>query len=108
MPPHFVADQMSSVLAELDRDRWLIGRSRASVLERLAYYYGEINARHPFREGNGRTLRAFLRQLCASAGYRLDWSALDREANMAASEHCFHTGKYDRLVAVLDPVVHRI
>lgn len=99
---------MSSVLTRLERDRWLIGRQRQHFVEALAYYYGEINARHPFREGNGRTLRAFLRQLAASAGWRLDWSALDREHNTAASVHSFHTGHYDKLVAALDPVVHQI
>jgi cell filamentation protein len=68
----FLAEQMSSVLAELERDKWLVGRPRAYFLDKLAYYYGELNARHPFREGNGRTLRAFLRQLSAAAGCKSD------------------------------------
>jgi fido (protein-threonine AMPylation protein) len=42
--------------------------------ERLTYYLGEINAIHPFREGNGRAQRAFFRQLAgagvAETGYR--------------------------------------
>ena len=31
--------------------------------ERLAYYLGEINMIHPFREGNGRTQRIYIEQL---------------------------------------------
>jgi cell filamentation protein len=102
----FVADQVSAVLSELENDRWLIGRSQEAFLPRLAYFYGELNARHPFREGNGRTLRAFLRQLSAAAGWRLDWSALRREANINASRHNLITASVDQLVDVLRPVVH--
>jgi fido (protein-threonine AMPylation protein) len=43
----------------------------------LTYYLAEINATHPFREGNGRTQRAFLQQLAEDAGYRIDWRTLD-------------------------------
>lgn len=31
----------------------------------------EVNAAHPFREGNGRTQRAFYRQLARDAGWNL-------------------------------------
>lgn len=107
-PWQFVAEQVSAILGELENDRWLIGRSQDSFLARLAYYYGELNVRHPFREGNGRTLRAFLRQLAAAAGWRLDWSALSREDNINASRHNFVTASPDHLVDVLRPVVHMI
>jgi fido (protein-threonine AMPylation protein) len=35
--------------------------------------------------GNGRTARAFVRQLAADAGYRLDWSRIDANENVAAA-----------------------
>lgn len=104
----FLADEMSSVLAVLCRDEWLTGRQRASFVQRLAYYYGELNARHPFREGNGRAMRAFLRQLAAAAGWRLDWSALDPESNIAASRTNLRTGDTELLAQILDPVVHQL
>lgn len=34
---------------------------------------GEINAAHPFREGNGRAQRAFCAQLAEQAGYFIDF-----------------------------------
>ena len=107
-PWQFVEDQLSTVLGELENDHWLMGKSPDAFLSRLAYYYGELNARHPFREGNGRTLRAFLRQLAAAAGWRLDWSALNREDNINASRHNFITASPDQLMDVLRPVVHMI
>lgn len=103
-----VSDQMSTVLAQLVEDNLLIGRNRAGFLPRLAHYYGELNALHPFREGNGRTLRAFLRQVSAAAGWRLDWSALNPESNVQASRLSLLTAQITELVKVLDPVVVRM
>jgi cell filamentation protein len=104
----FLDDEVSSVLAQLERDSWLTGLQRERFVQRLAYYYGELNARHPFREGNGRTQRAFLRQLAASAGWRLDWSELSRSDNIEASRQSLVTADVTMLIQVLDPVVVRI
>ncbi|HKS44818.1 MAG TPA: Fic family protein [Amycolatopsis sp.] len=104
----FVEDETSAVLAGLEKDNWFIGLKREGFVKRLAYYYGEMNARHPFREGNGRTQRAFLRQLAAAAGWRLDWSALNREDNIVASRQNLRTADIGLLVRVLEPVVVRI
>jgi|ERR1039458_3437090 fido (protein-threonine AMPylation protein) len=58
---------------------------REAFVARLAYYLGEINAVHPFREGNGRTQRAFFEQLAREAGYALAWQHLDAARNIEAS-----------------------
>jgi fido (protein-threonine AMPylation protein) len=51
----------------------------------LAYYLGEVNALHPFREGNGRAQRAFSGQLARDAGFTLAWQHLDAVRNVEAS-----------------------
>ncbi len=104
----FVQDETSAVLARLAQDGWLRGVERERFVELLAHYYGELNARHPFRDGNGRTQRAFLRQLSAAAGWRLDWSALDEDGNIAASRRTLVLADFDLMREVLDPVVVRI
>jgi cell filamentation protein len=76
--------------------------------ELLRTIEGRINACHPFREGNGRTQRSFLRQLAAAAGWRLDWSALDRAANETACRENMVTRDTAGLIAALTPVVVRI
>lgn len=101
----YLSERTSAILAELVDENLFIGRNRMSFVSRLAYYYGELNALHPFREGNGRTLRAFLRQVSAVAGWRLDWSALDPDENVRASRHNLLTAEDNELVRVLDPVV---
>ena len=104
----YVQDETSAVLAQLEQHNWLMGARRERFVELLAHYYGELNARHPFREGNGRTLRAFLRQLSAAAGWRLDWSALNKEGNIAASERTLLLADFELMREVLDPVVVRM
>lgn len=47
--------------------------------------YERTNELHPFREGNGRTQRVFLRQLAQSAGYELDFASVDPDALMIAT-----------------------
>lgn len=51
-PPQNIQGIMDSLFAELERERWLAELSAESFLERAAYYVCEINAVHPFREGN--------------------------------------------------------
>ncbi|HHT48606.1 MAG TPA: hypothetical protein GXZ98_04860 [Firmicutes bacterium] len=45
----------------------------------------DINELHPFREGNGRTQREFLRELALNAGYTLDLSMVSRKEMLDAS-----------------------
>jgi len=52
---------------------------------RAAYYLGEINVLHPFREGNGRTQRVFFNELAQQAGYQLHWDAISSQQMIDAS-----------------------
>jgi cell filamentation protein, protein adenylyltransferase len=104
----YISEQVSAALAELVAEGLLIGRTQSGFVARLAYYYGELNALHPFREGNGRALRAFLRQVSAAAGWRVDWSALHPESNIQAARHSLLTGRSDELEKILAPLVVRM
>ena len=54
------------------------------LAKRLAYYLAEINVLHPFREGNGRTSREFIRQLALLNGYRLNLKEVPTKEIMEA------------------------
>ena len=58
---------------------------------------GEINALHPFREGNGRTLREFFRQLSLNAGYILDFGKTNKEQLLIADINALN-GHYCELI----------
>jgi cell filamentation protein len=59
------------------------------VCQRLTYYLGEINAIHPFREGNGRTQRLFIQLSALEAGYDLDFSRITDMEMIEASTDTF-------------------
>lgn len=61
-------------LLDLKKERYLQGLEMPALIHRLAYYLGELNAVHPFREGNGRVQRLFIEYLAENNGYYLDFS----------------------------------
>ena len=78
---------------------------RADQAEPFAQQAGELmthlNMLHPFREGNGRTQREFVRQLARFQGFMLDYRRMDVERYMAAS-----TGDDPReMAAALRPTI---
>jgi cell filamentation protein len=52
----------------------------------------KINYIHPFREGNGRTQRAFLDQVAALSGRSLSWRNVGPEEHLRASVNAFRDG----------------
>ena len=66
---------IGSALKEFEKllKKQLPGKSddKPAVSEKLAIIHCEFNAIHPFREGNGRTIRLFLDLLALSYGYSL-------------------------------------
>ena len=67
-----------TVFSALAAEKNLVNLEPAVFANRLAHYLSEVNAIHPFREGNGRVQRLFISQLAEHAGYSLDYSALDQ------------------------------
>ncbi|MFD3702858.1 Fic/DOC family protein [Nocardia sp. NPDC058658] len=83
--PDHIASYSAEVFAALAADGYLRGLGRTDFIVKLSHYLGEVNAIHPFREGNGRAQRAFFHQLAREAGWVIDWSGLDPEENTQAS-----------------------
>ena len=86
----FIESAASDIFNKLARENWLNGLDASSLSKRLAHYLSEINALHPFREGNGRVQRIFISQLSQSAGYQLDYSDLEQEQIYQAMELAFN------------------
>jgi fido (protein-threonine AMPylation protein) len=63
--------------SELQRYEGPLVAKRGGELEDLgitgAFDSAHLKAIHPFREGNGRTQREFIRQLALNAGHVLSW-----------------------------------
>ena len=76
---------------------------------RSAYYMAELDYIHPFREGNGRAIREFMRSLFLHNGYVVQWDAVDVEVLLNAMiDSVYDTDHLEQilkqcLVAALDP-----
>lgn len=83
--PEHIESYGAEIFGKLAEEGRLRGLDRDRFIDRLAHYLGDVNALHPFRDGNGRAQRAFFTQLAADAGYRLDWQLIDPQVNTDAS-----------------------
>jgi len=101
--PRHIESYAADIFGRLAGERHLTALPREQFVGRLASYLGDVNALHPFREGNGRTQRAFFSQLAENAGYRLDWTPVDRERNISASISAMR-GDEQPLRALLDEI----
>jgi cell filamentation protein len=82
----------------------LRGLAREQFIARLAEFLADVNALHPFREGNGRAQRAFFSQLAHDAGHHIDWVRMDASRNVTASAAAHH-GDLALLTALLNDLV---
>lgn len=68
-----------NIAKQLEGEKALKGLEKPAFVDRLAHYYAEWNALHPFREGNGRSTREMVGQLAREAGYELDQTRIDND-----------------------------
>ena len=68
----YIDTELRKLLEKLHKSNLLKNDTRSELVKDLAYYLAELNVLHPFREGNGRTIREFIRELAYKNGYLLD------------------------------------
>ena len=90
--PEFIDDNMERIFEELAASGDLRNLVADEFAERAAALINEINAVHPFIEGNGRTSREFLKDLAAHAEHPIDLSRFDRDTWNAAAARGFEAG----------------
>jgi cell filamentation protein len=80
------------------------GLEAEAFAKKAAHFLAELNAIHPFREGNGRTQLSFLTLLAEHAGHSLNLEKLDPTAILEATIESFG-GSEKRLAAVLKDLI---
>lgn len=68
-------------------------------------HYADLNALHPFREGNGRSQREFARELCLECGYSLDLRHTNHEEMISASIESLDKGSNAGLEAIFQKCI---
>lgn len=85
----FLSRQAEEIFGKLKAENYLDGLEEDGFAVRLAYYFSEINALHPFREGNGRCQREFIRCLALHNGYVINFVNTDKDEMLEASRESF-------------------
>lgn len=100
--PENIDKEMERLFAQLAEEDHLIGiAGLGGFAERAAYYIAEINAVHPFREGNGRCQLILLSLLLRLSNRDLDEDRLDPDQFMEAMIASFH-GDERQLVRAIE------
>lgn len=82
--PEFIYKYLNMLFDKIFDDIKKI-KSKEDIIVFLSYYYSELNVVHPFREGNGRIMREYLRQVVVFINknlgfdYELDFSNVTEE-----------------------------
>ena len=71
----------------------------------LADNYGDLNALHPFREGNGRAQREFARLVCFECGYDFNLSCATHKEMLEASKLSFNIGDSSAFVKIFSKAI---
>ena len=95
----FIESQAAEIFKKLKSEDYLQGLNEENTASRLAYYFSEINALHPFREENGRSQREFIRTLTLHIGYVINFAKVSKEEMLKASKDSFlcDYGKMEQL-----------
>jgi len=91
-----IAGAARPLFAKLAGEDHLKGLEPTAFSERAAYYLGEINALHPFREGNGRAQREFVSHLAYQNGLYIVWGGISQAEMIEASIESFHDADVSR------------
>jgi cell filamentation protein len=83
--PENLERELGRLFADLAKKKDLSGLDVDAFAEKAAHFLAELNAVHPFREGNGRTQLAFLAALADQAGHPFALELLDPKAMLDAT-----------------------
>jgi len=105
--PRYIRHEGEKLFRKLQNSHYLKGLDEEEFVNELAYFMGEMEAIHPFNDGNGRVERLFFYLMAQYAGYETDWEHAnpDRllEADIAAID-----GDYQLLISVLTEIISPI
>lgn len=102
--PQYIEGYATDIFRKLKKDNYYKNYSKDAFVEAITNLLGDINALHPFREGNGRTQREFIRYIGLLNGYGFDWSLVSSEENIIASYESVN-GDNTKLKAIITKII---
>ncbi|MCR5732193.1 MAG: Fic family protein [Sphaerochaetaceae bacterium] len=103
--PQFLDKQIEDIFKRLSEQKYLQDiDDREDFINELAFYMGEFEALHPFRDGNGRAIRFFFVCLVKKAGYFFNWDEADPDRMLEASIASVD-GDYQPLIDFFEEII---
>jgi cell filamentation protein len=102
--PENIERELGRSFADFTRQDRLSGLDAAAFADKAAHLLAELNAIHPFREGNGRTQLSFMTALAQQAGHPFQLEKLDPKAMLDATITSFG-GSEKPLAAVIRSLI---
>lgn len=84
------------IFDKLKKEKYFINYDYDVKLDKLVELFADINALHPFREGNGRSQRIFIEALSKINGIHLDLTNVTK-IDMIIASHESINGNYEKL-----------
>ncbi|MGA7343394.1 MAG: Fic family protein [Terracidiphilus sp.] len=98
--PEHIPAQMDALFLSIRGGKAFAEKSRSEFLREAARFLGELNAVHPFREGNGRAQLAFLGLIGVTFSHPFAFERIERNAFLQAIIESF-LGRFEGLTAEL-------
>lgn len=86
----------ADVFNKLKKEKYFVDYDNEIAINKLVELFADINALHPFREGNGRSQRVFIESLAKINGINLDLTNVSK-MNMVVASHESINGDYKKL-----------
>lgn len=99
--PEYINSQMTELFGSLNGSDFKPGSDPDAFVAAAAKFLSELNAIHPFREGNGRTQLIFLRLVGIRAGHPFRSESVEPEEFMQAMIYSF-AGDLEPLIDELE------
>lgn len=91
----------------LSSNNYLLNADKVIFINKISDFFCEMNVVHPFREGNGRTLRFFCEIVAKRAGFILSWKNVTQkqwvDANIAG-----YNGNLQPLIIIFTDAISSI
>ena len=80
----YIDEELSRLLKNLKKQEFLHKMDKADLAYGIANLMADLNVLHPFREGNGRTIREFARELALENNYYLNYGKMNKDELLKA------------------------
>ena len=84
-PPNLIDRELNRVFSSIHEKGYLQETDKQTQLQVLSYIMAELNIIHPFREGNGRSIRELIRCMALEYGIQLNWGNVSRDMLLDAA-----------------------